>query len=184
MRTLSCFLALIVFANLCEAQIAVGSSGPTDSVVVCASYSTRWNFVSNPVLRAPGTDSCRQVFCNIVPIGPCGCFTVPFGGGYIQPGCNAENGRGYWVKSLGGLCCITGGAITRDTIVVYAGWNPIGTISFPVAVSSVYTIPPGIASSSFFKYSQGYSVADTLRPGFGYWVKMSQPGLLVISSAF
>ena len=178
MRRLIVFVLITIAASVCNAQF-----NPNDTIVVCTQHFSGWNFVSNPVLRERGTDSCRQVFCNIAPIGPCGCFGMFIGGGYYQQGCIAENGRGYWIKVPGGTnCCISGGTIAQDTIDVTVGWNAFGTISYPIDTSSVTTIPPGIRASSYFGYSIGYLVVTTLQPGQGYWVKMRQAGRLVLSS--
>ena len=40
----------------------------------------------------------------------------------------------------------------------------------------------GIVTSNFFGYDAGYTVADSLRPGKGYWVNVSQAGTLVIAA--
>jgi hypothetical protein len=148
----------------------------TDSIVVCVPYSSGWNIVSNPVLRAPDTDSIWQVFC-----GQGSCF---YRWGYPQ--CTAPNGMGLWLKVVNhpSVCCIDGEAIAQDTIPVTAAWNLIGTISYPVAVSSIQSIPPNLVISRVFQFSGRYVQADTLRPGFGYWVKSSGAGQLVLSSGF
>ncbi len=152
-----------------------------DSIVVCAPRSYGWNMVSNPVLRAPGTDSVWQVLCD----ARRWCFPFwPPGGGWAQS-CIAQNGRGFWVKVLppgSTACCIVGDAIAQDSIPVTNGWNLIGTISYPVAASSVYSIPSNIIVSGFFGFSSGYVRVDTLRPGLAYWVKSQQAGRLVLSS--
>lgn len=134
--------------------------------------------VSNPVIRPPGTDSIWQVFC-----GHGTCFQGWPGGGYHQQ-CTALNGMGLWIKVTGypTTCCIDGGAITRDSIPVFAGWNLIGSISHPVAVSSITTAPPDIRVSEFFGYTSRYAKADTIQPGQGYWVKVAQAGRLVLTS--
>ena len=36
----------------------------------------------------------------------------------------------------------------------------------------VTTNPPGQQSGPIYKYSGGYSVATTLDPGYGYWIKL------------
>jgi hypothetical protein len=47
-------------------------------------------------------------------------------------------------------------------------------------VSAIETEPSGIIISSFFGYESGYSAVDTLFPGKAYWVKVSQPGILIL----
>jgi hypothetical protein len=80
------------------------------------------------------------------------------------------------VISLGGE------AILRDTIPVQQGWNLIGSVSTAVAVTDLVSIPGAIVTSPFYGYGLGYSVSDSIRPGVGYWVKMSQSGQLVLDS--
>lgn len=180
----SCLLTLTVAQPVTiqqEQRDSITSRVPSvDSIEVCIPFSAGWNMVSNPVLRGPGTDSIWQVFC--LPQGSCFSYRFSYGSGYVQS-CIAENGRGFWIKrQTPTTCCITGEAIAQDTIPVSPQWNLIGTISYPVPASSVYSIPPNIIVSSFFGYSSGYVRADTLWPGLGYWVRTTQAGLLVLSS--
>lgn len=60
-------------------------------------------------------------------------------------------------------------------------WN---TVSLPLNVNdaSVSTLLPG-ASSSVYRYvpNSGYQIVDTLRKGFGYWVKFDSAAQLSIS---
>jgi len=177
--TRALLLPLICLTTLAVAQptatqgIANHTHHTTDSIVVCVPYSAGWNMASNPVLRAPGTDSIWQVFCSP---SQWGCYQ----GGYVIP-CGTTNGFGLWIKrQTPTVCCIAGGAIAQDSIPVATSWNLIGTISYPVAVSSIYSIPPNIIRSRFFGFSSSYVAVDTLRPGFGYWVKMMGPGQLVL----
>ncbi|HLF15236.1 MAG TPA: T9SS type A sorting domain-containing protein, partial [Bacteroidota bacterium] len=92
------------------------------------------------------------------------------------------NGTGYWLK-FGGIenLSITNGPITLDSIDVVAGWNMIGSISNPVSTLSVVEIPPGIVSTSYFGYDNGYATATTIEPGKAYWVKASAGGKLVLN---
>jgi hypothetical protein len=50
-----------------------------------------------------------------------------------------------------------------------------------VAVSAIGSVPPGLTTGAFFGYRGKYEVADTLRPGEGYWVKAGQAGVLVLA---
>jgi hypothetical protein len=54
-----------------------------------------------------------------------------------------------------------------------------------VAVSAIGASPEGITSSSFFFFSQGsgYTIADTIMPGMGYWVKANQSGKIILSAS-
>jgi hypothetical protein len=87
------------------------------------------------------------------------------------------------LRCLGGTAYITGEAIIRDSIAVVSGWNLIGSISFPVDVSTIASDPPGIRLSEFFGFEGMYVVADSIRPGYGYWVKVSSSGRLILAAS-
>ncbi len=94
------------------------------------------------------------------------------------------NGRGFWMKFNGPqVLNLSGPLVGSDTTPVAQGWNIVGSVSAPVPVSSVQSVPPGLVTSAFFGYDAGYVSADTIKPGRGYWVKVSAPGSLVISAA-
>jgi len=95
-----------------------------------------------------------------------------------------RNGTGYWMKFSGGqVLALAGQARTVDTISVSLGWNLIGSISSPVPVTNIASIPGGMVTSNFFGYGLSYSISDTIMPGSGYWVKASQDGKIVLASA-
>jgi photosystem II stability/assembly factor-like uncharacterized protein len=94
-----------------------------------------------------------------------------------------QNGPGYWMKfaqpeTLG----FAGRPILEDTFDVVSGWNMIGSISVPIVASSMTSIPPGIKTTPFFGYLGSYFIADTIRPGKGYWMKAGHGGSIILSS--
>lgn len=90
-------------------------------------------------------------------------------------------GKGYWVRLQPSTRIAVAGTIRPlDTIDVAAGWNLVGSISLPVAVSSIGTIPAGLASSPVFGYAGTFRTVDTLLPGKGYWIRMHAAGKLVM----
>ncbi|MBI4547123.1 MAG: T9SS type A sorting domain-containing protein [Ignavibacteriae bacterium] len=93
-----------------------------------------------------------------------------------------ENGLGYWLKfPASETINLSGTSLTEDSIDVNDNWNIIGSISSPVAVSNVTSSPPGLITSSFFGYADGYYEADSIVPGKAYWVKVNQTGQLILS---
>ncbi len=68
----------------------------------------------------------------------------------------------------------------QDTIHVDAGWNMIGAKS-TMLQSGFTSEPSGIISSQYYGYRSGvgYSAADTLHDGKGFWVKATQSGILI-----
>lgn len=94
-----------------------------------------------------------------------------------------QRGIGYWLKFDSTETIATRGfPITQDSVAVTSGWNLIGTVARDVPTSSILSIPPGIVSSLYYGYQQGYQSATTLEPWRGYWVKSNQPGVLVFGS--
>jgi hypothetical protein len=94
------------------------------------------------------------------------------------------NGVGYWVKfsSIQSIP-MYGVYRMRDTFSVVPGWNMIGSISKPIAVSAISSKPAGIITTQFFGYHAGYNATDSLRPGKGYWVKVEQRGSLILTAS-
>jgi hypothetical protein len=54
----------------------------------------------------------------------------------------------------------------------------IGSISTSIDTSAAYVTPTpaDLRASNFFKYNNGYVVAASIDPGFGYWVKANAAG--------
>lgn len=97
-------------------------------------------------------------------------------------------GVGYWLKysTSADSLSLQGNPRTSDTISVAEGWNLIGSLSSPIDVQAVESVPPGILASGFYGYDRGYFLADSLKPMNGYWVQVSQSGeiILNVSQAF
>ena len=107
--------------------------------------------------------------------------------GYTGSGYNIANqlqvGKGYWLKfSQAETLAVKGDSLQADTVSVNDGWIMIGAISSCVAVHDLTSLPGGLITSEFFGYSNGYVPTDSLRPGKGYWVKVSEAGKLIIET--
>jgi hypothetical protein len=138
------------------------------------SVMEKWNLISVPLTMS---DYTRSV---IYPSAVSNAFY--FDAGYFASPV-LENGIGYWLKfDADQVLSLSGGSRSVDTIDVIAGWNMIGTLSTPIAASGVGSIPGGIVTSNFFQFSGLYESSTTLEPGKGYWVKVTQPGKLVLSA--
>ena len=139
------------------------------------SVQAKWNMVSVPVQANDLSKSSLFKDASSHAFG--------FSDGY-QTHDVLQIGNGYWLKFPGsGDVGLNGALITLDSINVAAGWNMVGSISSPVGVAGIGSVPPGIVTSNFFGYESGYKLADSIRPGKGYWVKVSQSGKLVLSSS-
>ena len=106
-----------------------------------------------------------------------------YDGGYF-PADTLKPGLGCWLKfSANSVIQFSGSLTGTDTFDVQPGWNLVGSISAPIPVSSVTSIPGGMQTSRFFAYVKGYVTVDNITPGSGYWVKVDQAGQLVLSSS-
>ncbi len=104
-------------------------------------------------------------------------------GGYQRQD-TLKNGLGYWLKfDAAGAVYYNGIPVSRETVAVTPGWNMVGSISLPIPVSSITSVPGGMVVSMFFGYSSGYSISDSILPGKAYWVHVNDNGSLVLSSS-
>ncbi len=133
-----------------------------------------WNLISVPLIVS---DYQKSI---LFPTAKSDAFG--YSGSYVQVN-TLNNSIGYWLKfTPAQSVSIMGTAFTLDTVDVSGGWNMIGPPSFPVLVSEVEKIPSEITLSRFFGYKENYYEEDTLKPGFGYWVKTSSACKLVFKS--
>jgi hypothetical protein len=143
---------------------------------VIVAVNSRWNLVSVPVsLSNYQTDTLFP--SAITP-------AYAYQGGYI-PENTLANGAGYWLKfDSGQTFTFNGNSAAPDTIQVNAGWNIIGSIYIPIAASSIGSVQENMTISSLFGYgTNGYSTADSIRPGIGYWVKTNEGGQLILTAS-
>jgi hypothetical protein len=107
-----------------------------------------------------------------------------FSGGYV-PVTTTVPGQGYWMKHAGANTYNYSGIqiIAHDPIIAATGWNLIGGYESSVATSGITTTPAGLQTGSVFQYGTGYTVATTLVPGYGYWVKLTGAGQINIPAS-
>jgi hypothetical protein len=74
--------------------------------------------------------------------------------------------------------------VTSAQMYVRSRWNIIGSISVPIPVSAITSDSVDFVTSPFYEYDGiGYRVADTIKPGHGYWVKASEDGVLILNTS-
>jgi hypothetical protein len=135
----------------------------------------RWNLVSIPLTVA------NYALNSLFPNAESNAYR--YSAGYSEESL-LRNSIGYWVKFTEPQT-ITHEGFSRftDTITVIEGWNLIGSISMPIAVSNVVSNTPGLVFSQFFGFSKKYIAVDSIRPGFGYWVKANMEGDIILASS-
>ncbi len=149
--------------------------GPPSVATLSVPLRSGWNLVSNPVIAA--NDSVRVLF----PGATSSAFFYNSSG--YHPQAIMSVGSGYWIDfPSAGSVTLSGSPVLTYTIPVTQGWNLIGSISQPVATSSIGSIPPGMTTSSFYGYSGSYTTSALIEPGSAYWVKVNENGSLILSS--
>lgn len=128
-----------------------------------------WNLVSVPFLNDDMSTS--NIFANS------GSEIFSYNGSYYAVD-TLMNGVGYWVKYDAGQSLQICGSIIDTTINVNEGWNLIGPFENHVPVQNISSTPPNIIVPPFYGFAVGYTTADTLNPGRGYWVKANDEGII------
>jgi hypothetical protein len=148
----------------------------TESVTtIIHPFSEGWNLLSLPVTAL--SSSVKGIYPSAV--SPAFMYQ-----GSYSPATDVSPGEGYWIKfGSGGIVGSAGASLSNLAIPVQPRWNLVGSLSSAVSVSDITSEPPGIRTSNFYRYDGTYSVADSLRPGDGYWVKANQTGTLFLSTS-
>ncbi len=150
------------------------------SVTVYSSSSVQarvnavWNMVSVPL-----TDSNRSA-PHLFPGSISPAFA--YAGAYVIHD-SLTPGIGYWMRFPSAQdVYFNGTRIMSESLAVSPGWNLIGSLSLPIAVSTITSEPPGMATSKFYGYTGGYATSDSIIPGRGYWVKVDTSGVLILDA--
>jgi len=147
----------------------------TDVLTCTVRVAAGWNIISVPV---QATD---MSVTTLFPGAASSAFQ--FNNGYV-PVTTLSNGIGYWIKfGAAQTYQIQGQEVTPKQMPVNAGWNIIGPFETDVPVTKIASDPPGIILSDFFKFDNGYKSVAILEVGRGYWVKVSQAGMLRVQQS-
>jgi len=142
-----------------------------------------WNMVSVPGINPDGQSVDNWWFGRTGEV-------YKYDGGY-QVTTSATPGEGYWMKHVGTNVYNTGDewpaggiqTITHDPLTATSGWNLIGGYEQSVLTANITTVPNGLQDGPVYSYSNGYSEATTLDPGYGYWIKLTGAGQIIIPEA-
>jgi hypothetical protein len=158
------------------------NTSPPKTFQLTVNVSNKWNMLSIPGNHPDGDApdnwwTYRDTLANV----------FRYHNGY-QVVDTLKVGVGYWVKHSGARIYNTGDEWPASGILIVphvlidglAGWNLIGGYELSVTAANVTTIPPGLQSGPIYKYSGGYQVATTLDPGYGYWMKLTGAGQIII----
>ncbi|HIB52419.1 MAG TPA: hypothetical protein EYO48_04685 [Candidatus Marinimicrobia bacterium] len=95
---------------------------------------------------------------------------------------NMSTGSGYWLRfDEAGTCTYSGEPINELTITLNEGWNLISGISTSITLSDIQDPDGIIISGTVYEFAPGgYSNAEILEPGTGYWVRANSSGSIFL----
>lgn len=155
---------------------------PVPTFQLSVNLANGWNMVS-----IPGKHPLNQNINTWWPFRDLTADVFKYSGGY-QSVLNLVPGSGYFLKQAGARTYNTGDEWPANGIQVtkhypipgVQGWNLFGGYEIIVATSNITTVPPGIQTGTIYKYSGGYFPATRLEPGYGYWIKLTNPGYIIL----
>ena len=143
--------------------------------IVTIDYQLGWNLVGLPLFVEDAS------YIVLFPESIEGTL-YSFNDGYISE-TYLDQGEGYWLRfDNAGSSTITGVPINELTISLNEGWNLISGISFPVDVNEIYDPNQLIIPGTVYGFGFGYTTADTIELGYGYWLRSVGEGEVLLSS--
>ncbi|MBI4811551.1 MAG: hypothetical protein HY800_08980, partial [Ignavibacteriales bacterium] len=142
-------------------------------------YLRKWRMVSIPIVMEDNRP--EVVFKPIVSRA----YTYIPNVGYCKQD-TLVPGIGYWVKGamFSDATLMTGALRLHDTIAIEQGWNLIGSLSEPISIENIETIPDDLISGIIFGFDTLYFVADSIKPFNSYWLKSKSNGELILWTGF
>jgi hypothetical protein len=164
-----------IWMRLDGSKLSVWTAPFDDSYSVSFTVNPKWNMVSVPLAVQDFRKS------ELFPYAESPAFA--YEGSYVVKETLAL-GAGYWMKfPSSDSVQLMGVQVSRETLDVQESWNMLGSISAPVAVNNLVSIPSGIISTPFYSFDgTRYNVVDTILPGTASFVKTTQAGKLVLVS--
>ena len=145
-----------------------------DNLRFPVSLTSGWNLLGYPINGA------SQIVKDLYPGALTKAFNYDHTHGYTLTS-TVTNGRGFWLKhGPPAIDTLVGTEISSITIPVTPGWNLIGSITRSVSVGSVIQVPPGNTLTPYYEYIGSYHIADSIKPGKGYWIKVKLAGQLTL----
>jgi len=148
----------------------------TETGTILVPYSSGWNIVGLPL------DVEDASYSILFPESIEGTL-YSFNGGY-NLATIVTNGEGYWLRfNEEGSTTITGIPINELTISLNEDWNLISGISTSINISDIQDPDGLIIAGTVYGFALGgYSNAEILEPGKGYWVRANSSGSIILTS--
>jgi len=93
---------------------------------------------------------------------------------------NLVTGMGYWIHlNSDETVYFTGAELTRLDLQLNEGWNLVSGLGHSLPEAAVED-NQGIINSAWHGFNGAYYIATTIEPGYGYWVRASEPGTVTL----
>ncbi|MBI5019860.1 MAG: T9SS type A sorting domain-containing protein [Ignavibacteriales bacterium] len=136
-----------------------------------------WNMVSVPKTQEP---SANYALSNLFPGFTGNAFYYE---GTYKSTTQLNIQKGYWMKFPATKTVRQiGKPRTLDTLAIVEGWNMVGALSANALAADFSVLPVTNTLSTFFRFEGGYQISDTIKPTFGYWVKATENGYLIMNT--
>jgi len=141
---------------------------------ITVDYQSDWNLVGLPI------EVENASYTYLFPESIEGTLYSFDNGYYLET--SLIHGEGYWLRfDETGSTNISGTPINELTISLSEGWNLISGISTPLDITEIQDPDGIIISGTIYGFtSGGYSNAEILEPGNGYWVRINGSGSITL----
>ncbi|TVR16458.1 MAG: T9SS C-terminal target domain-containing protein, partial [Balneolaceae bacterium] len=134
-------------------------------------YTAGWNLGGLPIDEGPLYY--QSVFNNISQ--PPYLFTTA----YVESE-NFTPGVGYWIHLTDAETVnYTGEELSLLNLELNEGWNLVSGLSHTLSETTVQD-DNGIIDSPWYGFNKAYYPASNIEPGYGYWVRASEPGTITL----
>jgi uncharacterized protein (TIGR02145 family) len=145
----------------------------TASIQVSQDFSTNWNLVGLPV--DVEHERAEELF-------PTAIANTLFGfDGSYKPSATLVTGKGYWLRFAQATTqSFIGSGIDQIDVPVVSGWNLISGLSSQTVVDDMDQL---VIPGTLYGFNGAYSIAASLLPARGYWIRTIAAGQLRLVNA-
>ena len=151
-------------------------SDPVEAIYPQAvSYNLQadWNLIGLPV-NATASEIQTSLLDNAD-------LVYEYDGGYKQVQ-GLQTGVGYWIKADNAtVSSLENDPVTELSIDVEQGWNLISGVGGKLPTFRISDPDGVLASNPVYEFDQAYVESDTVRPGRGYWIRATDPGVIELT---
>ena len=152
-------------------QIFMSTTGSSPSETITIFLNPDWNLVGLPLMV--DDPSYEILFPDAIEETLYG-FNESYS---LENDC--EMGRGYWLRfDESSTTQITGVPIDTLEIHLVEGWNLISGIHTEIPINQINDPEDIIIPGTIYQFDGGYSEADFILPGNGYWVRSNSDGII------